>query len=328
MHPATNPVTRLGLQISSFTYPDVADADLFSHVSDIAATAERSGFDSVWVMDHFYQIGVNGPREQSMLEAYTLLSAIAARTSRVSLGGMVTGVTYRNPAMLAKTVTTLDIVSSGRAILGIGAAWNEDEHRGYGFDFPPLKERFERLEDALQICRAMFTESEATVHGRHHHVEGALNYPRPVRPGGPPILVGGSGERKTIPLLARYADACNFFGDVETIRHKLTVLEQACEKVGRDPAEITKTRLGSLVIADTSDAVERKTQALRARGLPEARLATAVSGDPDTVLEQVDAYLEAGMDGLLFNLPDVYDLDTVALAGRTLATRLGAPAAA
>jgi alkanesulfonate monooxygenase SsuD/methylene tetrahydromethanopterin reductase-like flavin-dependent oxidoreductase (luciferase family) len=174
----------------------------------------------------------------------------------------------------------------------------------------------------------MFTENEATVHGRHHHVEGALNYPRPVRPGGPPILVGGSGERKTIPLLARYGDACNFFGDVETVRHKLTVLEQACEKVGRDPAEITKTRLGSLVIADSSDAVERKTKELRARGLPEARLATAVSGDPDTVLEQVDAYLEAGLDGLLFNLPDVYDLDTVALAGRTLATRLGAPAPA
>ncbi|MGN6377925.1 MAG: LLM class F420-dependent oxidoreductase [Gaiellales bacterium] len=328
MHPATNPVTRLGLQISSFTYPDVPDAELFAHIADIAVTAEESGFDSVWVMDHFYQIAVNGPSEHPMLEAYTLLAGVAARTRQVSLGGMVTGVTYRNPAMLAKIVTTLDIVSSGRAILGIGAAWNDEEHRGYGFEFPPLKERFERLEDALQICRAMFTETEATVHGRHHHVERALNYPRPIRPGGPPILVGGSGERKTIPLLARYADACNFFGDVDTVRHKVDVLERSCEEIGRDPAEITKTRLGSLVIADSSASAERKAESLLAAGLPPARLSTAVRGDPDAVLEQVDAFLEAGMDGLLFNLPDVYDLETVALAGRTLATRLGTPATA
>lgn len=328
MRPARNPITRLGLQINSFTFPDVPDDRLFERVAEIAVTAEQAGFDSLWVMDHLYQISVNGAREEPMLEAYTLLGGIAARTSRASLGTMVTGVTYRNPAMLAKIITTLDIVSSGRAVLGIGAAWNEDEHRGYGFEFPPLRERFQRLEDALRICRAMFTEEQPTYSGRRHHVEAVLNNPRPVRPGGPPILVGGSGERKTIPLVARYADACNFFGDVDTIKHKLSVLEAACEEIGRDPAEITKTRLGSLVIADSSAAADRKAQQLIQRGLPAARLATAVKGDPDRVLEQVDAFLEAGLDGLLFNMPDVYDLEALDLAGRTVSTRLSLKTAA
>ena len=328
MHPAAHPITRLGLQINSFTFPGVPDAELFERVAEIASTAEGVGFDSLWVMDHLYQIAVNGSREEPMLEAYTLLGGIAARTQTASLGTMVTGVTYRNPAMLAKIVTTLDIVSSGRAVLGIGAAWNEDEHRGYGFEFPPLRDRFRSLEDALEIARAMFTQEQPTHRGRRHHVDGVLNNPRPVRPGGPPILVGGSGERKTIPLVAKYADACNFFGDVDTIRHKLSVLEAACEKIGRDPAEITKTRLGALVIADSAAGAARKEQQLVERGLPAARLATAVKGDPGHVLEQVDAFLEAGLDGLLFNLPDVYDLETLTLAGRTLSGRLSLQAAA
>ena len=162
---AHRPVTRFGLQINSFTYPGVADADLFERIAQIAGTAERSGFDSVWVMDHLYQIAVVGKRTEPMLEAYSLLCAIAARTSRAQLGTMVTGVTYRNPALLAKMVTTLDVISGGRAILGIGAAWNDDEHNGYGFEFPPLRERFDRLEDAVQICRAMFTQEAPTFTG-------------------------------------------------------------------------------------------------------------------------------------------------------------------
>src|SRR5919198_863116 len=152
------PVTRLGLQIPSFTYLGVSDDELFGRIAEIATTAEDAGFDSVWVMDHFYQIGFQGKRHEPMLESYALLGGIAARTTQVRLGALVTGVTYRNPALLAKIVTTLDIVSSGRAVLGIGAAWNEDEHRGYGFDFPPVRERMERLEEALRICRAMFRE--------------------------------------------------------------------------------------------------------------------------------------------------------------------------
>ena len=178
-------MTRFGLQLPSFTFPDVPDDKLFDRIIEIAQAAEGSGFDSFWVMDHYHQIGSVGPPSDPMLEAYTLLSAVAARTSRVTLGAMVTGVTYRNPAFLAKVVTTLDIVSAGRAILGIGAAWNEEESRAYGYDWPPTAERFERLEDALQICRAMFTQPRSTFQGKRHRIDGAYNDPQPVQPGGP-----------------------------------------------------------------------------------------------------------------------------------------------
>jgi F420-dependent oxidoreductase-like protein len=322
---AREPVTRFGLQINSFTYPGVPDGELFERIAEIAGTAERSGFDSVWVMDHLYQIAVVGARTEPMLEAYSLLCGIAARTSRARLGTMVTGVTYRNPALLAKMVTTLDVISSGRAILGIGAAWNEEEHRGYGFGFPPLRERFDRLEDAVQICRAMFTDEAPSFTGTLHHIDGALNYPRPVQPGGPPLLIGGSGEKRTIPLVARYADACNFFGSVETIRRKVRVLEEFCERIGRDPAEITKTRLGPLNIAATQAEAERNARRVaEMRKLsPEAAAASFITGGPESVVEQVEAFLEAGLDGVLVSLPDAYDLEPVELAGRTLAGRLG-----
>jgi F420-dependent oxidoreductase-like protein len=318
---ATTPIARLGLQIPNFTYPGVADADLFERVSQVALTAERSGFDSVWVMDHLYQIAMIGPPENAMFEAYTLLGAIAARTSKVRLGTMVSGVTYRNPALLAKIVTTLDVISSGRAVLGIGSAWNEQEHIGYGFDFYTARERFERLTEAVQICRAMFTEQRPSFHGTYYRIVEAFNVPRPITPGGPPILVGGSGEKWTLRLVAERADACNLFGDVETIRHKLSVLEQHCAEVGRDPSEITKTRLGSLLIAATEEEAQAKLSTLAAtRGISEEQArAIATIGSPDAVAEQAQALLDAGLDGLLFNMPDAHDLEPVELAGATLA---------
>ena len=313
-------VTRFGLQIPSFTYAGVADRDLFDRVADIAGAAEASGFDSVWVMDHFYQIVNVGPRTAPMLEAYTLLGGIAARTRKVSLGTMVTGVTYRNPALLAKQVTTLDIVSGGRAILGIGAAWNEDEHAGYGFEYPPVRERLDCLEEALQICRAMFVEQAPSFSGLHYRIQEALNLPRPLRPEGIPILVGGSGERRTLALVAKYADACNLFGDLPTIRHKLEVLDRHCAAVGRDPATITKTRLGGLVIANTVEQAEQRGREMaRARGMDDERYRGYVlAGDPDAVCEQVGAFLDAGLDGLVFNMHDAQDLEPVQLAGDTL----------
>ncbi len=309
---------RLGLQIPSFTYLGVPDDRLFERIAAIATTAESAGFDSVWVMDHFYQIF--GNPVEPMLEGYAVLSAIAARTARLRLGTLVTGVTYRNPALLAKTVTTLDIVSAGRAILGLGAAWNEQEHAGYGFEFPPIRERMDRLEEALRICRAMFTQERPSFTGRHYRVEEALNQPRPVQPGGPPILVGGNGERRTLKLVAQYADACNLFGDVEMVRHKLGVLERHCERVGRDPAAITKTRLGTLIIAPTQAEAERKAAVFRStRKMDEERFRMMVTvGGPDAVLEHAQRFLDAGLDGLIFNMPDAQDLEPVTLAGRTL----------
>jgi F420-dependent oxidoreductase-like protein len=311
-------VTRMGFQIPSFTYPGVATADLFERIAAIATAAEESGFDSVWVMDHLHQIGVVGPETDPMLEGYTLLAGIAARTERVGLGTMVTGVTYRNPALLAKIVTTLDIVSAGRAILGIGAAWNDSEHLAYGFDFPPVAERFERLEDALNICRLMFSPEPAPSYsGPRHSIAGALNNPKPVR-GRIPILIGGSGERRTLRLVAQYADACNLFGDLDTIRHKLAVLERHCSDVGRDPAEITKTKLATLFVGRTMEEAQAAADvARRQRG--DMAAAFSVVGDADAVAEQVAAHREAGLDGLIFNLPEIRDVDHVRLAGETVA---------
>ncbi|GAA2757576.1 TIGR03560 family F420-dependent LLM class oxidoreductase [Actinopolymorpha rutila] len=315
-------VTRFGLQIPRFTYPGVPDAELFERIAAIATTAEESGgFDSVWVMDHFYQLPGLGTEDEPMFEAYSLLSALAARTSRVRLGTMVTGVTYRNPALLAKTVTTLDVISAGRAILGIGAAWNESEHRGYGFEFPSTRERMDRLEEALRICRAMFTEDTPSFSGKYYQINEAFNVPRPVTPGGPPVMIGGSGEKRTLRLVAEYGDASNIFGDLATVRHKLDVLERHCADVGRDPAEITKTKLCTMVIAPTAAEADRKVEQIRAAtGFPEEQVrAMLVAGSPDQVLEQVQAHVDAGLDGLLFNMMDAHEVDNVRLAAETLA---------
>ncbi len=319
----------LGFQIPNYTFPGVTSDKLFDHVVMLATTAEKAGFDSVWVMDHFYQLPNIGPRTEPMLEANTILSGIAARTKKVRVGSLVTGVTYRNPALLAKTVTTLDIVSSGRAILGIGAAWNEDEHRGYGYDFPPVGERISRLEEALQICRAMFREEAPTFEGRYYQIEGALNFPRPIQPNGPPIMIGGGGEQRTLKLVAQYADMSNIFGDAAMVRHKLDVLERHCEVIGRDPSTIVKTRLGSLIIRKSDAEAQRLfEQVLNLPGIDKERVRSSfIAGSPDRVAEQAQEFLAAGLDGLIFNMPRMEDPEAIELAGQTLAG-LRQPAAA
>jgi F420-dependent oxidoreductase-like protein len=321
-------MTHFGLQLPSFTFQGVPDNRMFERIAETAAAAEESRFDSFWVMDHYHQIANIGPETEPMLEAYTLLGGVAARTSRIQLGAMVTGVTYRNPAFLAKVVTTLDIVSSGRAILGIGAAWNEDESRAYGYEWPTTAERFERLEEALQICRAMFTNPQTTFKGTQHHVEGAYNVPQPVRPGGPPILIGGGGERKTLRLVARYADMWNGFGDPQTIRHKAEVLAKHCRDIGRDPSQIVKTRLGTLIIASTKEEAERRKNAWqREKGVDDAGLAMRlVWGDPEMVGDAAQRFFDAGLDGLIFNMPTGSTPEDVALAGQTLTERFRADA--
>jgi F420-dependent oxidoreductase-like protein len=317
------PIT-LDLHLPNFNYPDTSPDELFGQLTEIARTAEESGFDSITVMDHLHQIPGVGPPTNWMLEGNTLLGGLAAVTSRATLGLLVGGVTYRNPALLAKLTTTLDVISGGRAMFGIGAAWFEDEHRAYGFDFPPLKERFERLEEALQIARAMFTQEQSSFSGQYYRTENVLNIPQPLR-GDIPIMIGGSGERKTLRMVAQYADACNLFGDVERIKHLLGVLEGHCENVGRDPAEITKTRMAVVLIAPTHEAAQAKGEAARQNAADdERRRAMMLAGDPDSVAEQAAAFRDAGIEGLTISLPDVHDLETLALAGRTLAPVFGA----
>ncbi|MBI2169082.1 MAG: LLM class F420-dependent oxidoreductase [Actinobacteria bacterium] len=316
-------MTHIGFQIPGFTYP-VPDGELFETVAGIAAAAESAGFDSVWVMDHFEQLPMLGGVDEPIFESYVTLGALAARTSRVQLGTLVTGVTYRNPALLAKMVTTVDLVSGGRAILGIGAAWFDDEHQAYGYGpLLPVRERMDRLEEALQVCRAMFTEERPSFDGEYYRIREARNLPRPLRPGGPPILIGGNGERRTLRLVAQYADMCNLTGpNPEVIRHKLDVLEKHCVEAGRDPAEIVKTSLVTVITgADEQTAQERKEALLAAFGMTEEQAAEfAILGSPDQVTEKVAAMAEAGLDGVIVNLgrEDAADLDSVAATGAAL----------
>jgi F420-dependent oxidoreductase-like protein len=311
------PIT-LDLHIPNFNYPDVRNDQAFEKVLDIALTAEKAGFSSVSLMDHLHQIGPVGPPSNWMFEGSTMLAAIAARTTKLTLGLLVGSVTYRNPAIAAKTTTTLDIISGGRAWHGLGAGWFEDEHRAYGYEYPPLKVRFELLEEALQISRAMFTQSQSTFAGEHFQITGAFNNPQPIR-GDIPILIGGSGERKTLRLVARYGDGCNLFGGPDQIKHLLGVLEQHCSDVGRDASQITKTAMGRVLIGATHEAAQAKVQEMRTRGVSDEALAAMVTGDPDTVGERVQALKELGLEGYTLSMPDSYDLEALDLVGRTLA---------
>jgi F420-dependent oxidoreductase-like protein len=309
---------QLDLHLPNFNYPGVGPDAVFDKLVDIATTAERAGFSSVTLMDHYHQIPPVGPPQNWMFEGNTMLAGIAARTQTIALGLLVGGVTYRNPAQHAKITTTLDVISRGRAFHGIGAGWFEAEHDAYGFAFPPLKERFERLEDHLRIVRAMFTQEQATVAGNHHSITDAYNNPKPLR-GDIPILVGGSGERKTLRMVAQYADGCNLFGDPGRAEHLLGVLQGHCERVGRDPGEITKTSMMPMAIAETEDGVQAKLDAMRAAGVPEERIAGTTAGTPEQILERAHAFRDVGIEGLTFSMPDVHDLEAVTLAGETLA---------
>jgi F420-dependent oxidoreductase-like protein len=310
------PIT-LSLHIPNYNFPGVGPDQVFERIVEIATTAEASGFSSVSVMDHLHQIGPVGPPENWMFEGSTMLAAIAARTSRLTMGLLVGSVTYRNPALAAKITTTLDIISGGRVWHGIGAGWFEAEHVAYGYRFPTLRTRFEMLEDALQIARAMFTQEHAQHSGKHYHADGAFNNPKPLR-GDIPILIGGSGERKTLRLVAKYGDGCNLFGDAQQVRHLLGVLEAHCEAVGRDYTQITKTGTGRVLIAPTHEQVEARKRSLREHGVPQESIDSMIAGDPDTVAEPASELKQAGLEGLCFSMVGSEDPETVALAGQTL----------
>jgi F420-dependent oxidoreductase-like protein len=253
---------HLGLHIADFTWPD-SSGNFTADLVRIARTAEDVGFTKLSVMDHVFQIQVMGPPEHEMLEAYTTLGYLAAQTSRMELLAWVTAVVYREPGLLAKEVTTLDVLSNGRAWLGIGAAWNEEEARGLGLDFPPTAERFERLEEALQIYRQMCSDDDGPYHGKHYTLERTLNSPQPVQRPHPPILIGGGGEKKTLRLVATYAQACNLFGTPDLDR-KLDILRQHCADVGRDYDEIQKTVMRPLEVGPNGEGVDELIAELKA----------------------------------------------------------------
>jgi F420-dependent oxidoreductase-like protein len=274
---------RVGLQIPSFTWPGGAPT-IGPTLARIVETADSAGFDSLWVMDHFFQIRGVGPAEHPMLEGWTTLGYMAAHSKRAMLGLMVGGVHYRQAGLWAKAATTLDVLSGGRAYLGIGAAWNEQESHGLGFPMPPLGVRFEMLEETLQICHQMWqgeTGSEAGFAGRHYKADRLLNSPQSISRPHPKILIGGGGEQKTLRLVARYADACNIFGGPVQLGHKFAVLKQRCEEEGRPFAEIERTNLQTVDLG-------RET--------------------PAEVIDRFGELARAGVQHVIFNLANVAEI--------------------
>lgn len=272
---------RIGLQFGYFNLPTPQIGPM---LGERAHAADEAGFDSLWVMDHFFQMEPWGGPQENMLEGYTTLGYLAGLTRRARLGLMVTGVTYRKPGFLIKTVTTLDVLSSGRAYLGIGAAWYEREARALGFDFPPRKERFEWLKETLQIAHRMWRDDASAFEGQHFRLENPVNRPMPLSQPHPPILIGGEGEKKTLRFVAQYGDACNIFAyqGMDFVRGKLEVLRAHCEDLGRDYASIEKTSLSSVHLA------------------PGAQ-------NPADIIHLCEELRGAGIEHAIFNMPNAYE---------------------
>ena len=299
-------MTRLGYQIPNFTYPGVAPADIFDNVVAQARAAEAAGYDRVFVMDHFYQLPGIGAPSEPMFECYAMLAALAQHTERVRLSALVTGNTYRNPTLLAKTITTLDHVSHGRATLGIGAGWFQLEHDDLGFEYGSFGDRFEKLEEALQIIRPMLADERPSLEGKHYRAKDAINQPAPVSR--VPIMIGGSGEKKTLRMVAQYADESNLTCPTEEIPRKLDALAGHCERLGRDRSEITVTKLMMIAVAPTLEELDADLASVGAtKGWNDKIMDGAkrqlVYGDPDTVGEAMEAAMAQGLDGLAVDLP-------------------------
>jgi F420-dependent oxidoreductase-like protein len=283
---------KIGLQVPNFTWPG-GPASIGPILGDIARAAEAAGFHSFWAMDHFFQIGYIGPREHEMLEGYSTLAYCAALTRTIKLGTMVTGVPYRYPGVLVKTVTTLDVLSGGRAYLGIGAAWFEQEARALGIPFPPIATRFELLEEALQIARQMWSDDTGPYRGKHNHLEETLSSPQPLSRPYPPILVAGGGEKKTLRMVAQYADACNLFEDLAAVAAKLDILRRHCDTLGRDYGTIEITTLGTLDMSPGKSTVA-------------------------DVVARCRALADLGVHQAIFNLPNVHEIAPLEAIGRDI----------
>ncbi len=283
---------KIGLQIPNFTWPG-GPAQISGKLAEIARVVDDAGFYSLWVMDHFFQISMVGPPENDMLEGYTALAYLAALTKRVKLGTLVTGVIYRYPGILVKTATTLDVLSNGRSYFGIGAAWNEREAKGLGVPFPPLGVRFELLEEALQIAKQMWSGNNGPYQGKHNQLAETLCSPLPRSRPHPPIMIGGGGEKKTLRMVAQYADACNIFGPAETVRAKFAVLKQHCDALGRDYGTIEKTTLGTVDLRPGKMSV-------------------------NDVIAHCEVFAAIGVQHAIFNMPNVHDIRPLEIFGREI----------
>jgi F420-dependent oxidoreductase-like protein len=294
---------KIGLQIDAFKWPG-GPAQIGPTLGRIAQTAEDAGFDSIWVMDHFFQIRGVGPATDPMLEGWTTLGYLAGLTSRARLGLMVGGIHYRTAGLWAKTATTLDVLSGGRAWLGIGAAWNEEESRGLGFPMPPLRVRFEMLEEMLQITHALWTGergTEGAFAGRHYQASRLLNSPQALTRPHPPIMIGGGGEQKTLRLVAQYADATNVFGDGPRVAHKFAVLREHCERIGRDYEEIERTNLVDIRVRT-----------------PGSSGGTA----PSRIVDQFGELADAGVQHVIMSLADVEELSPLEAIGQDVISQV------
>jgi F420-dependent oxidoreductase-like protein len=299
-------MTRLGYQIPNFTYPGRSPEQIFDAVVDQAKAAEAAGYDRVMLMDHFYQLPGLGAPDEPMFECYSMLSALAQHTEKVRLSALVTGNTYRNPALLAKTLTTLDHVSHGRATLGIGAGWFEAEHVGLGFEFGTLSERLEKLDEALSIIAPMLRGERPTVDGKFYTAVDALNEPAPLST--IPIMIGGGGEKKTLRLVAKYADESNLICTVPDIPRKLEALARHCDDLGRDRSEIKVTKLMMIAVAPTLEELEADLKAIaEVKGwndeMADMVRQTLIFGDADSVGEQLAEAINLGLDGITVDLP-------------------------
>ncbi len=295
---------KFGLTISSFTFAEEA-AGLAQQLTQIASEAEAAGFDSLWVMDHFIQIPQVGRQWDPMLESYSTLAFLAAATEKISLGTLVTGITYRNLGHLAKTIATLDVLSGGRARCGLGAAWFETEHQLYGYQFPPVADRYAALEDALQLLPLMWGPGTPPFSGTTFSSDAATCYPRPLQEH-IPILVGGSGEKRTLKLVAQYADACNLFGEPEVIAHKVRVLHQHCRTFDRDPTEVRITQLSSVLVASDDVDLAARVDALSPPDIPSEVAANHMTaGTVDDHVGRLRALADAGVDEVIVSLADL-----------------------
>ena len=309
---------RFGLQhpIFSFDYSNHNNtSQIVDSLKNLVTRAENTGFDSFWVMDHFHQIPFVGKPEEPMLEGWTTLSVLAGITTKIKLGTLVTGIIYRHPSVLAKIAATLDVLSKGRLFMGIGASYFEGESSAYGItstgSFPSNQERLLRLEEAIQIIRKMWTEEPtASFQGKYYQIRSAYCNPKPIQKPSPPILVGGSGERKTLKIVAKYADACNLFGSAETIKRKLNVLKEHCKSVGRDYDSILKTTLGAIIIDDDKEIAKKRVQQITK--MPEEQIREfAIYGTPEDVSRQIKLLEEVGIQYLIVDLDPSRELEAL-----------------